>query len=89
MYSRLTHTHTNMHLTNNMASLTLNKHTYPSTQMKESQTKETLLIHLTYEKPYLKQNMVASISSNKTYQTQKVKMLETLIIHLRKPNTNA
>ena len=72
-----------------MASLTLNKHTYPSTQSKESQTKETLIIHLTYEKPYLKQNMAASISSNKTYQTKKVKMLETLIIHLRKHNINA
>jgi len=56
-----------MHLTNNMASLTLNKHTYSSIQTKESQTKETLIIHLTYEKPYLKQNMAASISSNKTY----------------------
>ena len=73
-----------MHLTNNMASLTLSKHTYPSTQ-----TKETLIIHLTYEKPYLKQNMVASISSNITYQTQKVNKLETLTMHLRKPNTNA
>jgi len=55
-----------------MASLTLNKHTYPSTQSKESQTKETIIIHLTYEKPYLKQDMAASISLNKTYQTQKV-----------------
>ena len=78
-----------MHLTNNMASLTLDKHIYLLIQTKESQTKETLIIHLTYENPYLKQNMAASISSNKTYQTQKVKMLETLIIHLRKPNTNS
>ena len=68
-----------------MASLTLNKHTYPSIQTKESQTKETLIIHLTYEKPYLKQNMAI----NKTYQTQKVNILETLTIHVRKPNTNA
>ena len=74
-----------MHLTNNMASLTLNKHTYPSTQLKESQTKETLIIHLTYEKPYLKQTMAI----NKTYQTQKVNILEILTIHVRKPNTNA
>ena len=77
------HTHTNM------SSITLNNHTYPSTQTKESQTKETLIIHRTYKKPYLKQNMAASISSNKTYQTQKVNILETLTIHLRKPNTNA
>ena len=78
-----------MHFKNNMASLTLSKHTYPSTQTKESQTKETLIIHLTCEPSYLKQNMAASISSNKTYQTQNVNILETLTIHLRKPNTNA
>ena len=72
-----------------MTFLTLSKHAYPSTQTEESQTTETLIIHLTYEKPYLKQNMTASISSNKTYQTQNVNMLETLTMHLRKPNTNA
>ena len=72
-----------------MASLTLDKHTYLLIQTKESQTKETLIIHLTYEKPDLKQNMAAGISSNKTYQTQSVNILETPIIHLRKLNINA
>ena len=77
-----THTHTNMHLTNNMASLTLNKHTYPSIQTKERPTRETLIIHLTLEKPYLKQNMAANISSSKINQTQNINMLQTLIKHL-------
>ena len=38
-----THTHTNMHLINNMTSLTLNKYTYLSTKQKRAKhTKETL-----------------------------------------------
>ena len=34
-------------------------------------------------------NMAASILSNKTYQKQNFNTLETLIIHLKNPNTNA
>ena len=60
-----------------------------SKQKRAKHIEETLTIHLTFEKSYLKQNMVASISLNKTYQTQNINILETLIIHLRIPNTNA
>ena len=62
-----------------MASLTLN--TYLSIYPKEERAKhikENPNIHL---KQNDNLNMAASISSNKTYQTKNVNILETLIIH--------
>ena len=85
MYSRLTHASNNQH------SIFYPKHIliHLSKQKRAKHIEETLTIHLTYDKPYLKQNMATIMSSKKTYQTQNIYILETPIIHLRKPNTNA
>ena len=73
-----------MHLANNMASSTLNTYLsiYPKEKRKKKakHIKENLSIHL---KQNNNLNMVASISSNKTYQKQNVNILKTLIILLK------
>ena len=75
------HTHTNIHLTNNLTFLTLNTYLsiYPN-KREPKVLKKTLIIHL---KQSNNLNMATSISSNKTYQKQNINTLETLIIHLK------
>ena len=65
-----------------MEPLTLNKRTYLSTKRKKVKyTKENPNIHL---KPNSNLNIIANISSNKTYQKKKnANILETLIVHLK------